>query len=354
MFFDTHFKMKQILTIFILLFIYSCSPNLQWTGFGGHGLPSKDEGYEDLIFSNDSLGYLGGSQTTVLGQTGNKTNFTQKAILYKTLDKGKTWKTVPLDYKGGVEKIYVFKDTIVLLLQNVFTDTNYIVKSVDNGKIWKRIFTFLKDGYVRDIYFANSTSGKIIIDNRNKQYLVSYHDNKWDSILTLPINYFHHNIFENKVLSLITGNETANSKGILVTGMESKETKEIFFDKPYFIASTTKSNNDLFIAAQGKETGKILKFANNQIENIELGKFSDYMPDKIFTNGKTILAVAFRQKDVSFLGVIHSFLISKDNGKTWTLEELPNSLWYKPAFLYQDKFFISNALAGRFQIRTLE
>jgi len=341
------YKMKRVLLVLLLPLVCSCSAGNNWQEFKADGLPTQDEEYEDLLFVNDTLGYLGGSKLTLVG---NKQDFKNEAILYKTKNKGKTWQQVPLNYEGSIEKIFAFKDSLILLLQDVTIETNYILKSTDGGKSWKEIFSYSKGSLIRDIHFDTSVSGKIIFDSKEGQYILGYNEIQWDTISILPNNYFHHRIFNNKVVSLIPEGLSANSIGISVTVPHNKNNK-FNFDKPYYIASSSKVGNDLLLAAQVNEKGKIIKFSNNKIEYIDFGDFAEYKPDNIFSSGKTIIAIVSRDKDAAFLGVIHAALVSNDNGKTWDLEELPNPLAYKPAFLFQDNFFISNALVGQFQAR---
>ena len=287
----------------------------------------------------------------MVGKSWNNYHFKDKAVLYRTVDLGESWIPLPINYGGGVKKVFPFNDTLILLLHHISADTNYILKSTDGGKDWERILTYPKGQYVREADFITSWSGKIVIDNRNKQYLLSYKGTKWDTVLTLPDQLYQHEIFERKLVTLVPEGNTGYSKGIRVINTEKKELQEIPFDKPYIISSSTKVGEDLFLAASEKDSGKIIKFSKNQIEVIELGEFAHYIPDEIFAFENTILTVASRKEDIALLGVIHSLLVSKDYGRTWTLEELPNPLSFRPAFFYRDQFFISSALAGKFQLR---
>jgi hypothetical protein len=340
-----HIKKKTMRTIivFAIISIYSCSSNSHWIDYWAKGLPNSGEYYEDLIFINDSIGFLGGSNLR-----GDKFD---KAILYKTTDKGLTWNSISLNYKGSVKKIFFFNDTIILQLQDIMSDTNYIVRTEDDGKKWENIYKYGKGSYIGSIKFFNSTKGYFIIDNHKEQYLVHYSEIRLDTILSISSKYFYHTIFQDSIISLISDGLSANSKGVLITNIQTNKTREILFDKPYHIASISNYKNNLFLAAQDKDYGKILKLTDNKFEVIELGKSNNFTPVDIFVNDSKMIVIAQKEKAATVLGATHDFLISLDNGKNWEIEKLPYPLTYSPAFLYNDKFFISSAGIGQFQIR---
>ncbi len=247
--------------------------------------------------------------------------------------------------------MFSFKDTLVLLIQHVTADTIYILKYSKPGKEVEQILSYPNSHFVRGIHFESPTSGKVILDDRKEQSLLSYNGSKWDTLLALPKNHYRHTIYEDRVVSLIPERGTGLTKGILVTDILTQEKKEVLFATPYAIASQAKAREELYLAASSGEKGKIIKYSGGKISEIELGEYAEYRPDEVFAFGNTIAVVGNRQKDVAFLGVAHSFLLSKDGGKTWVLEELPNPLSFSPAFLYRDQFFISSEFTGHFQIR---
>jgi hypothetical protein len=338
--------MTRILTIIVLTFLFSCSSEDHWKKFKAHGLPDQDDHYEDILFINDSVGYLGGRRTVEIGLTNDNYVLAERTILYKTRDRGKSWKKLPLDLKGSVNKIFCFDETIIVLLQFITTDTSYILKSSNEGRTWSPILTLTADNYVRDIYFKSPTKGFIATDNRKSQFLMEFNINKWDTTLNLTNNTYHHKIFNDRVISLTQ--VSALSSGTQITNLQTLKKTIVTFDKPYYVASSTKYNNSLLLAVHDSVSGKILRLTGNKVENITLGDYSNYLPEKVFVHDKTVLVIAYRQKDVAFLGVIHSLLISRDNGETWTLEEFPSSMSIEPAFMYRDKYFISSCLPPGF------
>ncbi len=342
---------RQLQYILAVILLTSCGNSDNWKKFPSQGLPQKDEGYNDLFFVDSLTGYLGGDRMISLGEVNNQYQFTNRTVLYKTKDQGKSWSKLPLDYKGSVSRIFAFKDTLVVLLQDVTSDSVYILKSKNHGENWEILLSTPKDIYIREIQFTNADNGFIVTDDRSKSFLLQFSPNKWDTLLNLPNNHYHYKIIQDNIFSLIPERTTANSIGVLVTNIKTGKTKELLFDKPYFIASLTSNEKYLYLAANDKNIGTIIKVTEDKIDVADLGNYSDYQPDQVFFHDNTIMAIANREKDVAFLGVIHNLLISKDNGKTWALEEIPDPMYLKPATMYKDKFFMTYCGTGYIQIR---
>lgn len=342
---------RQLPYILAVILLTSCGSSDNWKKIASQGLPQKDEGYNDLIFVDSLTGYLGGDRMISLGEVNNQYRFTNRTVLYKTKDQGKSWLKMSLDYKGSVDKIFAFKDTLVVLLQDVTSDSVYILKSKNYGENWEELLAAPRGVYIREIQFPNADNGFIVTDDCNKTFLLKLQNNKWDTVLNLTNDHYHYKIIQNKIFSLIPERATANSSGVLITDIETGQNNELLFDKPYFIASLTSYEKYLYLAVSDKNTGKILKVTDSEIKTYDFGKYSDYQPDQVFIYNNTILAIANRKKDVAFLGVIHNLLISKDNGQSWTLEEIPDPMYLKPATMYKDKFFMTYCGTGYIQIR---
>ena len=61
----------------------------------------------------------------LVGKSGNNYHFKDEAVLYRTVDMGKSWIPLPINYEGGVKKLFPFHDTLFLLLHPISADTNY-------------------------------------------------------------------------------------------------------------------------------------------------------------------------------------------------------------------------------------
>ena len=333
--------MKKTIIIFILpILIYSCNGSKKWDEFAAEGLPDFDEEYYELCFTDSLHGYLGGHFSDI--------DINDQTVLYETNDQGKSWTKLPLNYDGSVYRIFAFKDTLTVVLQGVFMDSVYVMKSIDHGQSWKKIFSTNRDIWIDDIYFNNSNHGSIVTGDK---YLLELQNNAIDTILKLPNTNNKFTISENRVYSLIYSNDIAGNLGVEITTIGTGESKKLYFDKPYWISSSIVSGNTLLLAADYENSGKIIRVTDSTITGIDFGNYSNYLPDQIFAYGNTIAAVVSRREDASLIGVTHHFLISKDNGTTWTLEEMPNSMRVNPATMFKDQFFMSYSGVRKIQVR---
>lgn len=343
--------MRLVSIITLLLLFVSCGTNPNWTQFAGNGLPDQDETYKDIFFVDEQTGYVGGRHLTLLeSKNEGRINFQNNAVLYKTLNQGRDWKQIPLPFLGSVEKITTFGDTLILQIQTD-NDTTLLVQSNNNGNDWRSLLTLTKHAGIIEMEFAASTNGRLLTTDRQNKFLIIYHNNQFDTVHKFQEN-FPWTFLKDKVISLKNVPSTADYSSYFLTDIKTGTTKEIKFDKGYFIASHYKNNDNLYLAASKNNIGYILKLSETGFEKIELGKYSSYEPDEVFVYGDKIMAIGNRQDEVGPIGVIRSFFISTDGGKTWNKEDLPSSMCIEAPTIYKDKFFISAACPpGFFQVR---
>jgi hypothetical protein len=199
--------------------------------------------------------------------------------------------------------------------------------------------------------FINSLSGRLLTTDRQKDYLVNYSNNHFDTIIKFQ-DVSPWVILGDNVISLKNVPSTADYSGYTLTDAETGIIKEFQFDKPYFITSHYKYNDTLYLAANKNGLGYILKLTSKGFEKIEFGKYSKYEPDEVFAYGDKLIAIGNRQDEVGPIGVIRSFFISTNRGKTWNKEDLPSPMCIEAPAIYKDKFFISAACPpGFLQVR---
>lgn len=346
--------MKRILPLALLCgLLAACRSYEPWRRFVAEGVPTSDESYNALLFTDSTTGYLAGNRMISTGEVNGQYEFTDRTILYKTKNQGRSWSKLPLDYKGSVSRLFPFGDTLLVLLQHASADSVHILRSPDRGASWQELFSTAQDNYIRELHFTDPRHAHLVVDNRQTQYLLSFNNNQWDTVLALPEDCDRHRIFDRTVVSLITEPSTGYSNGVLITDIATGKARKIPFDRSYYISSLAKSNNSLLLAASRKDSGRVLVLTEDSVRAIDFGPYSDYEPSEVFASGDTFVAIAHRQKDAAFLGVIHHLLISTDNGRTWTLEELPDSMFAAPAALYRGQFFMAYCGAGAFQLRPI-
>jgi hypothetical protein len=331
--------MQKSILYSIILFLLGCANNSNhWEQFAGVGLPDKNEHYKDIRFTDDSTGYLGGSRDyTIDGIT------EQITVLYKTTDCGKHWKQIPINVKNIVSNIFAFKDTVVLVVQDIRADTNYIFRSSNNGLTWDKLLTYNKANFIRCSFFKDPQDGHLEIENRDngKQYLLDYHRNKWDTLNTISKNYYNPKMSNDYVFSLIPSqSQSANSKGVLITSINDKKTLEILFDKPYYIGGAVTDNKNYWLTCNDGTNNKIFRINDGKLQIIKLGNFSKYRLSEIFAYNNKIVIFAHLKEDVSALGVTYHCLVTEDNGKKWQIEDFTGSIT-KPSYMYKDHFLIT-------------
>jgi len=341
----------RIINISCLIALIICGVSCQWEQFSASGLAKENEKYNDLTFADSLTGYLGGERMSSFVEVNHEWRSTNMTVLYKTIDQGKSWVKMPLNLVGSVDKILTLGDTLIVLLQHVSSNSVYILRSIDGGRNWSTIFSDTKGIYIRDIKFNKPNKGYILIDDSKKSVLLKFNSNRWDTIFTLSNGYSHSKIIQNKLFSVIPNYTTGESIGVLVTDITTLQYHLLHFDKPYSIWASTADDKFLYLSAYDNKAGKILKISDNDIKTIGFKEYSDYHASQIFVYKNTWIAVASRNKDAAFLGVIHHFLISKDNGQSWTLEDFPESMYLDPAAIFEDKFFIAYCGMDFFQIR---
>lgn len=342
--------MRAVSIIIFLFFFISCGTGSSWTEFPGKGLPEQDETYKDIYFINEQTGYIGGRHLTVLGNSNDTINYQNSAVLYKTENQGKDWQQVSLPFLGSVEKIISFGDTLILKIESE-NDTTLLVRSDNNAKDWKNLLTFTNHAGIVDMEFTNSLKGQLITTDRQIDYLVNYSNNRFDTVFKFQDNS-QLAILGDNVISLKNVPSTADYSGYVLTDTKTGTIKKYQFDKHYFIASHYKYNDNLYLAASKNHTGYILKLNAKGFERIELGKYAKYEPDEVFAYGSKMIAIGNKQDEVGPIGVIRSFFISTDGGKTWNKEDFPSPMCIEAPAIYRDKFFISAACPpGFLQVR---
>ncbi|GAB2666861.1 hypothetical protein GCM10027036_20560 [Flavihumibacter cheonanensis] len=306
-----------------------------------------------MLFQNDEVGYIGGRRFDWLEVVNNeKINFKEIAVLYKTENQGKNWKQIPLPYSGSVDKITVFGDTLILEI-NTYNDTTMLVQSNNQGKDWINLLILTKYGRIRDTQFNNSKDGRLLTTDSTHGYLIQYHNTKFDTIQTFIGNDVFA-ILQNQVISFRRDTATAAYSGYILTDVKTGYRKEIPFDISYYISFSyySKHADHLYFAANHNQIGTILKVTNAGYEVIDLGQYAQCIPDKVFAFGNTIMAICASQDNIGPIGVIHTFLISSDGGKTWMKEDLPSPMCVTTPAIFKDQFFIAGSCPNNyFQIR---
>jgi len=349
------------LIFLLLLAVNSCTnkgeetinsdETIGWNKFQGKGIPTSNESYDKLTFLNESIGYLGGEETVITGRTEKKVNFVQKAVLYKTVDQGNSWSKVNVDQEGNITEVFPFKDSLIILNQSLYNEPN-ILLTTNNGSDWIELVKLTNKQYVRAISFSNSNEGYFITDDKKtiQVYRLNVDTRDIDTLFTLPNNHYKITIGKRSIYSLMP-DKNADSKGVLITNIETGIIEEVEFDKPYYVESMAlDENQELFLALDYENAeSKVISIINGKIAEYNLGVLSDYSLGKTFVHKDWIMIIANQRENMSMPGVTHKLIMTKDKGKTWTVNELPDPLYTKPGFLFENNFFMTYCGNGIFQ-----
>jgi len=354
--------MVRVCSIFLLLLIVNSCTNkdkqkiisdetIGWKKHTAKGIPTSNESYDRITFLNENVGYLGGKETVISDRTDKKINFVKKAVLYKTVDQGNSWTKINMNQEGNITEIIAFEDSLIILNQSLHNEPN-ILFTPDSGSSWIELIKFSSEHYIRAISFPNSKEGYIISDDKKtiQVYKLTIDTREIDTLFTLPNNHHKITIGRKSIYSLIP-NKNAESKGVLITNIESGASMEVEFDKPYYVESMVlNENEELFLTLDFKsKESKVISMINSKITKYNLRGLSEYSLGKIFVYRNWIIIIANQRENMSILGVTHELIMTKDGGKTWTVNDFPDPLYTNPGFLYENSFFMTYCGTGMFQ-----
>lgn len=138
--------MKSQSIIFLVAWLFLCSSMLwgqeyAWQKPEDLGYIPVDESFYSISFSSDSIGWAGGGY----------------GILYKTTDKGRTWRKA---YKlsggtySGIQQVEFVSPTCGWILDY----NNHLISTINGGKTWDFTYHFPTDN-IMEIHFTSATTG---------------------------------------------------------------------------------------------------------------------------------------------------------------------------------------------------
>jgi len=333
--------------ILLLLTLFGCGHNENWEEFKGKDLPDF-EGYEILKFGDQSNIYLGGSRSITTGKKDNQYQFEDLCILYESSDYGRTWQKLPFPkIKGAISLIDIDGNNIVVVNQFVTNDSSQFLLSNDAGRNWKKLFSYPDDNYIQSVRIDPDKAIRFVTRERNGiQKVISMSESKIDTII-LPKGIRHVQLTDDGYIGIdYSPNASSLIEYDLFGAMISQS--KIDLKKPYNL-SKQNENGDILYYDRYSATDLVL-LRGGQFKNIEFNGFENYSVVEPFIEDSLILVNGFYDDDAAFLGVIHTFLVSEDLGKTWSEEEVPSSMITEPGDLKNGRF-LTYAGFGRFQER---
>lgn len=319
--------MKKTLTTYIILsLLVSCGQDEHWRTISPKGLEGR---FNDILFTNDSTGWIVGSKMELSLKN-------QDAIIYKTVDGGRTW-TPTLIGKGSFQFIRHVNDTL-FGVKHVFNKDSYeevnssITKSTDNGRTWNEISEI--HGMIKQVSFTNSEVGYSIAkdneSNANDWRLLKTSDGgvNWRHLTT--INNVQSGVVIDKFLVI---NRYQGASLLIYDTQRDTSFTEMFPDNFKSELITKDKNENVWIIGSDNANFVLLKreragnFRKIVFDEISKGQPHDFYTYVDIADNRIYLITG---DGGSIVGVTKRFFISEDLGKTWNEEEIPFNLIVEP------------------------
>lgn len=300
--------MKYFLYIFTSYFLlFSCESHSEnWVKFHLKELRERNERFEHMLFINNKTGFLLGSYTPDKAFENKEFLTGAEAVIYKTVDGGKSWKRSALG-KG------IFCDALAI-----------------KGVIYAAKDSFVENSYnrvVRKIYSSRNL-GESWIEIRNSSFLLK----------EVFINSTQKTAIVGDSLFVITPFRNSLSATHLIT----KQTGNISLPKKFRPEMLRIDKGKLWIV--GYENKKLVF-----LERAKKGFFKKIYFDIVKCDAPIVFDFNVVDNNISLIvgeeatliGVTKKFYKSINKGKSWVIEEMPSSLYVKPvAFYGKDKVWI--------------
>jgi hypothetical protein len=352
--------------IYILLIgaLMSCELNKNqnaehWETFESIGLKQNNEEFSKMLFLNEKVGVLAGTNyndKTILEKKFNE----QNAVIYLTGDGGRTWKESILG-KGRIVDLTSAHDTLFSLCNNTdrnfysLIDSSTIYTSINRGQSWNAIHKF--PFYIRDIRFLNSLEGIAIGRDMKatnvKWQILRTHDGgaRWQTV-SEESDIAENPTVTGKDLIYFSSNNNVESGKVLQRRLVqlslADNSKQFSFLPAGFdpILSFLVDGNLWLAGAQGSKTS-IISLVKNQVNIIKQFEEPDQFPKYFYSYGGKSIIVLSRPSSFSTRNTVFS---NSDGGKTWIPEQLPIDDYGFPISSYHHTTWIYSG-SGRIQKR---
>jgi hypothetical protein len=352
--------------------LIKCNNMNHWHSANVKGLMDMNEELNRMIFLNDSVGFLFGSNYSDAAVLNNRLRTQQNAIIYKTTDGGLTWHSTLNSGNGVFMDAINVKDTIFALKQVFYGEQVDQVKSIqlfnslDQGDSWQKIGDV--PGIVPRLCFCNSKIGFIISRVESKKsvkqvlYQTSDGGRNWQLIEKEHQGIDNVICSNNRTLFFLgtTSNDKISSNLLiqrdLISGNE--HTEAIPFEA--YVLSVD-ANKNLWLL--GEQSGQVVLYRKSEAP--EFNRIHAFTSEKrltpyhLYVYDSTITVIV-RESDIPKnaetgkmfpVGLTYKLFRSEDFGENWNEEKLPVNYLIKPFAFYGKERIWMNAGGGRLQWR---
>lgn len=329
----------------LVVMLTACShsnTNSCWTTIEANGIQAEHINLSVINYANDSVGYVGG---TLIDKAP-----TINAIIYKTLDRGKTWAPIALGHHGSIWNLQAFNDTLIYQVEHDVSMLSCIF-NYNNGR-FDTLYKAAKDERVRYMHFTTARKGYLVLEkvsSSSSPYIVRITNGLVDTIATLPHYGFYMHAYSNDTIFSVS-QDGGNTSTLLSTSILTGKAVSSTIKGNVFEFKVDNNDNLLYTVKVGN-ADQVFRRTSGKTTCIVLGANAGYSVSEVMAKDSFIIAIATKPEDIAPVGVIHRTLISTDDGKTWKEEELPSPLHFSPTFLFDDCTFVAFGGLNRFQIR---
>ena len=351
----------RIMLVFLILFL-SCVSNQNndskdWKIINSNGLMKANESFEKIIFINDDVGFLFGTNYTddiII----NKRLDEQNAVIYKSIDKGFNWNATFLGKGQFVDACYT-GDTVFALKNRfkkdyVVVDSSVLFASYDRGNTWSAIARF--NYHLRSINFITTTVGIAIANEKfngtsQRKILKTFDGGKtWDEV-PIKESVLSNIIDDDYNVWILSANARGAKNSLIKRNLKTNgiiELDDLPLDFNPLQIGRSKNSTTLWLL--GKEKEQIVLYGrekDGRYIKVKTIKDPEGFPVSLYIN-EAYMAFFIGKKN-SF-SVSYRLFLSQNHGTSWR-DELPIVQTYIKPFTFSNDKIWAYAGTGNIQVR---
>ncbi|NPA47004.1 MAG: hypothetical protein GXO24_07305 [Chlorobi bacterium] len=334
---------------FVLL-LFPGSLLLSCTGKSGHWDEFQSRGlhggiYDYMFFTTDSTGYLGGMERLYDVPTGTKTN---KAVLYRTRNGGRTWQLVFHGRGEYVDKVRKANGKTYLGIQHYMEGP--VIYMSEDEKNWRLLVRFSPGVLIKDFYVYPDGELLALVRQHERLALLRIADSI--EMLKSFSRSCQNGRLTKDALYLTFVDRPASSFGLIRYDLDAGTEKRYFMPKINWFEDMFADNRGrIWIAAKETKKHKALLFRFNgyKLEEIPIDPYDRYDLESIQVRDSLIYIQINRRSDIGPIGVTKHLFYSLNGGKSRHKTGFPFPLYTEPACIKPGGAYLSYMGTGRFQ-----